>query len=131
VTTPAATPSPAAAPEGSHHHANAKRDRYTGSVVSRRRVVDGWVRVYRRPIYNGGVVSGHIDDLGIGLLDDDRALILDHLCLDLLLLVTAEVSLVLGFLAHALDGFHHVVLLRKEGVAKIGRPLNVIGEALD
>ena|SRR5215472_14239274 len=41
VATPAATPTPASAPECAHHHADAKRDRQARGVVPRRRIVNG------------------------------------------------------------------------------------------
>jgi hypothetical protein len=36
----------------------------------------------------------------------------------------------LGLRAHPLDGVHYVLLLRKERIAKVGRPLNVVGQTL-
>jgi hypothetical protein len=68
--------------------------------------------------------------LGVRLLDDDHRLTFYHLGFHLLLLVRLQIAGVLGLLAHALHSLHHVVLLREEGVAKVGRPLNIIGESL-
>jgi hypothetical protein len=35
-------------------------------------------------------------------------------------------AFVLGLLAHALNGIHHIALLRKESVSQIGGPLNFV-----
>jgi hypothetical protein len=37
-------------------------------------------------------------------------------------------ALVLRFRAHALNGIHHVALLRKECIAEISSPLNVVSQ---
>ena len=50
--------------------------------------------------------------------------------LHLLLLGRLEVARILRLPAHPLHGVHHVGLLREEGVAEIGRPLDVVGEPL-
>ena len=42
--------------------------------------------------------------------------------------VEAERDRALRLLAHALDGVEHVLLLREEGVAEVGRPLDVVRE---
>jgi hypothetical protein len=39
-------------------------------------------------------------------------------------------AFVLGLLAHALNGIHHIALLRKESIAQIGGPLNVVCQPL-
>jgi len=64
------------------------------------------------------------------LLDDDYALAVDGRVFDLLLLGCFESAFLLGLLAHALDGIHHVTRLRKECVTQIRSPLNVIGKPL-
>jgi len=55
---------------------------------------------------------------------------LHHLDFYLLLLGSLQVSLLLGLLAHALHRLHHVLLLRKKGVSKVGGPLDVLREVL-
>jgi hypothetical protein len=40
-------------------------------------------------------------------------------------------ALVLRLLAHALNGIHHVALVRKEDVAEISSPLNVVSQQFD
>jgi hypothetical protein len=55
--------------------------------------------------------------LRIGLFDYDHLLALDNFGFHLLLLVRLQIAVVLGFLAHALHGIHHIGLLRQESVA--------------
>jgi hypothetical protein len=69
--------------------------------------------------------------LRIRLFDYDHTLAFDNLRLYFLLLVRFQVAVALGLLAHALHGVHHIALLRKEGVAQVGGPLNVVGQSLD
>jgi hypothetical protein len=59
------------------------------------------------------------------LLDYDHLLVFDNLGFDFLLLAGLQVPCTFGFLAHALDCIHHIVLLRQKGIAEIGGPLNV------
>jgi hypothetical protein len=68
--------------------------------------------------------------LRICLFDHDHALVLDDFGFHLLLFGRFQVALVLGFLAHALDGIHQIALLGQECVAQIGGPLNVVCEAI-
>jgi hypothetical protein len=131
VPAPAAAAAPTAAPECSHHHANAEGDSDTGSVVPRRRVVDGGIGVDRGTVHDHGIVARHVDDLGIGLLNDDDLLGFHDLGLDLLLFVGFEIAFLLSLLAHALHSVHDIALLRQEGVAEVGGPLEVVGQALD
>ena len=56
---------------------------------------------------------------------------LDNLSRDLLLLGGLQVSRVGGLLSHALHGVHHIALLREEGIAEVGRPLDVVAQAFD
>jgi hypothetical protein len=130
VAAPAATTAPAAAPEGAHHDADAERDRQSCCVVSRGRVVDRRIWVYRRSVYDRGIVGGHIDDLGIRLLNDNRALVLDDLRFHLLLLSCFQIAGVLRLFAHPLHGSHYLSLLGQERVPKVGGPLDVVRQAL-
>jgi hypothetical protein len=69
--------------------------------------------------------------LRIRLLDHNHALVLNRFGLDLLLLCGFQIAFFLRLFSHALHSLHHIGLLGQEGVAEIGGPLNVIGEALD
>jgi hypothetical protein len=69
--------------------------------------------------------------LRIGLLDHDDAFAFNDRRFHLLLLIGFQIARVLGLLAHALYGIHHISLLRQKGITKIGSPLNVIREAID
>jgi hypothetical protein len=127
---PAATPAPAAGPKSPHHDANAKRNRYAGSIVSPRRIVDGGIRIEWGAPNHHGVVGWHIDYLGIGLFDYHHALVLNDSGFHLLLRGGLQSAFVHCLRAHALNGCHDVALLRQERVTKIRRPLNVISQPL-
>lgn len=60
------------------------------------------------------------------MFDDDHCLVLNRFGLDLLLLIRFQVTFFFRLLAHALDGIHHIALLREERVPEIGGPLNVV-----
>jgi hypothetical protein len=68
--------------------------------------------------------------LGVRLLNDDYLFALHCLRFHFHLFVRLQIAFVLGFLAHSLDGVHHLALLRKERVAEVSRPLNIVGESL-
>jgi len=36
-----------------------------------------------------------------------------------------------AFFSHPLHGVHHIALLREEGIAEVGRPLDVVAQAFD
>jgi hypothetical protein len=130
VAAPAATPTPAAAPERPHRHSNAERNRHSRGIVSRRRIVNGWVRVDGRTVHDYGIIRGNIHHLWVGLLDHDHTLALDDFGFHLLLLGRFQIAVVLCLLAHSLDSIHDIALLRQERVAQVGGPLNVICETL-
>jgi hypothetical protein len=69
--------------------------------------------------------------LRIRLFHDDHALTFDDLGLHFLLFVRFQIPGSLGFFAHALHGFHQIILLRQKRVAEIGGPLDVVGQTLD
>ena len=117
VAAPSAAPTPTATPKGPHHDADTKGNCYSRGVVSRRRIIDGRVRVYRRTVDDDGIIRRHIYDLRIRLLDHDHTLVLDGLGFHLLLLSRLQIALILGFLAHALHGIHDVALLRQKRIA--------------
>jgi hypothetical protein len=117
VAAPTAAPTPTATPKGPHHDADAKGNCYSRGIVSRRRIIDGRVRVYRRTVDDDGIIRRHVYDLGIGLLDHDYTLVLDGLGFHLLLFSRLQIALILGFLAHALHGIHDVALLRQKRIA--------------
>jgi hypothetical protein len=114
VATPAAAPAPAATPHCAHHYADAKRDGEAGRIVSGRRIVDGGIGVDRRAIDHDGIIRGHVDDLGIRLLDHDDTFVFDDLGFHLLLLGGFQISFALSFLAHSLDCIHDLSLLSEK-----------------
>jgi hypothetical protein len=130
VAAPAAAPTPAAAPERPHHHANAKRNRYSCGIVSRRWIINRRVGIDRRAVHDDGIIRRDINDLWISLFDHDHTLALDDFGFHLLLLGRFQIAGVLGFLAHALHGIHHITLLCQERVAQIRGPLNIVSQTL-
>src|SRR5246127_5011157 len=130
VAAPSTAPTPTAAPERPHHHTHAERNRHTRGIVARRRIIDRRVRIVCRTVHHDGIIRRHIDHLRIRLFDDDHALVFDDFRFYFLLLGRFQIALILGLLAHSLNGIHHIALLREEGVAKIGRPLDVVCQTL-
>ena len=129
----AATPAIAAAGPTPHgrppHHPDGERDeRGARRVIG---IVDRWIRIDRCPVHNRRAVRRYVDDLRVRGLYDDHLFLLDHLRLDLLLLIGLQRPLFLRLLPHHLHRVHHLVLLRQEGVAQLGGPLDVVGQALD
>jgi len=84
VAAPSASITPPSTPEGAHSYAHSKRNRQSGSIVSG--IVIG-IRVDRWSPHVNGVITRHVNDLGVGLLDDHDALLLNYFGFDLDLLV--------------------------------------------
>src|SRR5437764_585250 len=130
VAAPAAAPDPTPTPKRAHCDADAKRNCQACGVVSRRRIVNGRVRIKRSAIHNHRIIRRHIHNLRIGLFDQDHAVAFDDFRVHLLLLARFQITLILSLLAHPLNGIHDVALLREECVAQIGGPLNVVRQPL-
>jgi hypothetical protein len=60
------------------------------------------------------------------LLNDNHALLLNYFGFHLDLLVGAQFPGCRRLAAHALNGVHHLGLLREKGVAKLGGPFDVV-----
>src|SRR5580704_12648233 len=131
IAAPTAAPSPSPVNGCSNHHSHAKGNRHSSCVVSGRRVVNGRIGIYRGAINDYRVITGNVDDFRLGLLNHNDALALYNLCFYLHLFVAFQVSLPLGFGAHALYCLHDVGLLRQESVTQIGRPLDVVCQPLE
>jgi hypothetical protein len=114
--------------EARHRHLSARVAGVgvAGRVAVRRRVV----RLRRRRAVCRRRILRHVHGVRLGRLDDDRLLLVDDLLGDLLLLGGLERAAGLGQLPHALHRVQHVVLLGEEGVAKVLRPVEVLGHAL-
>jgi hypothetical protein len=117
ISTPAASPPPAASPGRSHHHANAQRNGQSCGIVSRRRIVNGWVGIDWSAVHYDRIIGRYIHNLWISLFDHDYVFALDDLGFDLLLLGGFQIAGVLCLLAHALHGIQHIALLSQERVA--------------
>ena len=124
-TSPAATPAPTAAPPRSHQNSRTERDCGACRVVAGR-IGDGriWIRSFT--VYSRRLIRRHVHNFRIGRLDHNHALVFYHSCINRLLLSSLQSALVLRLPAHALNGIHHLALLRQEGVAEIRSPLNVV-----
>lgn len=108
VAAPAAAPAPTSVHGCSNHHSDAKGNRHSRCIISRRRVVDWRVGIHRSAINDYRVIAGNVDDLRIRLLNHNDTLAFHNLCFYLHLFVAFQVSLALGFGAHTLHGFHDV-----------------------
>lgn len=108
VAAPTAAPAPTSVNGCSNHHSDAKGNRHSRCIISRRRVVDWRVGIRRGAINDYRVIAGNVDNLRIGLLNHNDTLAFHNLCFYLHLFVAFQVSLALGFGAHALHGFHDV-----------------------
>jgi hypothetical protein len=131
ISSPSTIATPAPVHGRSNHHPNTKRDGRSSNVSSRRRVVDRRVGVRGCAIHHDRVIAGSVNDLRLGLLDDDYALAFHNLSFDLHLLAGFQVSLLLSLPAHALHSIHHVGLLGQDCIPKIRRPLDVACQSLD
>ncbi len=116
VAAPTAAISPTPAPRSSHGETNSKGNRHACCIVSGRGIVNGRIGVNCRAVDEGRIVSGNVNNFRVGLLDYDDLLRFNNFCFDFLLLAGFQVARTLSLLAHALDSFHCLVLLRQEGV---------------
>ena len=115
IVAPAAV-APTTTPSRSHGHADAERDGHPGRIVTRWRISDRRIGIDRWAVYHSWVIGRYVDDFRIGLFNDNDLLRFDDFRLNFLLFRGFQVAVVLGFLAHALDGVHHVRLLSQERV---------------
>ncbi len=131
ASTPTASPAPPATPHCAHRDTNAERYRHPSRVVSRWRIVNGRIRIYRWSVHHHWIVRRHVHHLRIRLFDDDRALSFDDLCLYFLLLTRLQIAGILSLLTHTLDCIHHIGLLCQKRVAEISCPLNIVCQPFD
>ena len=117
VAAPSGSPAPTAAPGCSDRETDTKGNRHARRVITRWRIVDGWIGIGRSSVHHSGVVARNINNVGTGRLDHDDLLVLYNFGFDLLLFAGLQVALLIRLLAHALDSIHHVTLLGEEGVA--------------
>jgi hypothetical protein len=80
VAAPPAVPAITPAPERSHRHTDTERDRHPCGVIPWRRIVDRWIRIYRRTVHRDGIVGRHVHDLWARRLDNDYTLLLSTVC---------------------------------------------------
>ena len=86
VVSPSGTPAPPAAPRGSHRHSHSERNRHACGVISGGRINDRRIGVNCGAVYHHRVIAGNVDDLGIGLLNNDYLFFFDLLSFNFLLL---------------------------------------------
>ena len=125
IPTPAIPAAPTAAEKASDRNARAKENARAvcGVVPARIRIVHGGSPDPKR------IINGYVNDIWIRGSDDNDWLagILrsDHL----LLWSGNQLTRLLRRYAHSLNGSHHVRLLRKERIAEISRPGDVLVQA--
>ena len=119
----AAAPREAADGEPDAEGEHAGRDDRTGRIRVHAGVVVGRRRDEGRPVHDRRVVLRNVDHLRIRGHDLDDLLLLH----DRLLRRRLEGARLVGALAHALHGRHHLGLLAEERVAEILRPVEVLG----
>jgi hypothetical protein len=127
ATAPAATPAPTAAPPRSHQHSRAERDCGACRGVAWR-IVEGRIWIFRRTVYCRRLICRHVDNFRIGRLNHNHVLVFNYSRFHCLLLSGVQCALVLRLPTHALNGIHHLALLRQEGVAELRSPLNVVSQ---
>jgi hypothetical protein len=84
--TPAAPPTPAAAPPRAHHNSRTERDCRAGSVTPWR-IVHRRIRICRCAIDRHRIVRRYVENLRIGRFDHDHTLVFDNFGFDRLLRV--------------------------------------------
>ena len=109
---PASSPSPFAVPCS---------EPYTRTVRNSR------IAVRIHVVNDARVVHRDVDDFRLDRSNLDVPRIFRHLDA----LVGTQVTMVIGGLAHALDGFHHIVLLVGDRIAKLVAPGLVLGHHLE
>jgi hypothetical protein len=129
ATAPVATPS--APRSGTQRDSRAPRQSCPGDIP---RIGIGIVRVLNRsrPVHHSRVVRGHINNVGVRLLDRDNLLATGN-CLGLHYRLGAgfQTPCALSLRTHALDCIHHVRLLRQECVPQVGGPLDIARHPLN
>ena len=128
VVSPSGSIAPTSTPRCSHGDSNSKGNRHASRIVP-----GWWIRDWRigidwRSINNDRVVARDINDLWVRLFDDNHRFVFDLLGLNFLLITAFQVPSILRLCAHALNRFHNLALLRKESIAKVGSPLDVVGQ---
>ena len=79
-----------------------------------------------RAVNNRRIIGRNVNNFRVRLLNDDDLLVAFHrLGFHRLLLARLQRACALGLGAHALDRSQNILLLIKEGVPQIGRPLDV------
>ena len=131
VSAPTTAVAPASAPRRSHSETNTERNRHACGIISRRWIVNRWIRIDRRPVDDGRIVTWHVHNLRIGLLDDHDLLRFHNLHFYFLLFGRLQVARILSLFPHALHSIHDVALLRQKCIAEVRGPLDVIRQTLD
>ncbi len=131
VPAPTRVPAPTSSPCCSHGDSDSEGNRHACRVIPWRRIVNGRIGVDRWAVHDDRIVAWNINDLRIGLLDDDDLFRFHSFHFYFLLFTRFQVAGPLSLLAHALHCLHDVALLRQKCIAEVGGPLDVIRQALD
>src|SRR5277367_328689 len=92
VAAPPAAVAPTSSPRRSHRKANSEGNRHPRRVIPHRWIGDRRIWVDWRTVHHGRIVAGHINDLWIGLLDDDDLFRFHNFCFYLLLFSSFQVA---------------------------------------
>jgi hypothetical protein len=131
VASPVGVVAPATAPRRPHRDTNAERNGHSCDDRSCRGIYNRRIRIDRWTVDHGRVVTGNVNNLRAGLLNDHNSFTFDNFCLYLHLFVRLQIPCAFCLGAHALHRIHYIVLLRKEGVPQVRGPLDVLGQLLD
>lgn len=92
VAAPPATVTPTSSPRSSHRKAHSEGNRQSRRVVPYWWIGDRRIWVDRRTVHNGRIIARHVNDLWIGLLDDDDLFRFHNFCFYLLLFSRFQVA---------------------------------------
>src|SRR5262249_33278320 len=97
-----------------------------GNVAGRRKVIGRIAWGPTTTVDDGRIVIGHVNRVGIFLLDDDDLFVLNLFDADILLFVALQLVIRLRFGTQALDRIHDVGLLSEHRIAELLRPVELV-----
>src|SRR6266481_3991815 len=107
----------APAPTKSSEEANSKSNTERESAAAPKNPGDripAWIRDNRRSVHQPGIISRHVDDVRVGWLDVDRAVLIA----DIFLLSAFQVSRIASLLTHGLHFIGDTLRVVGVGVAE-------------
>jgi hypothetical protein len=129
VISPSSVPSPvipASAPDRSEGKPSSP-----GDEAQPRRIIHRGIRISGRSPHRFGIVLRHVDHFRRRWLNNDVILTVAGGRGDCLLRRRLECAILLRLLAHPLDRLHDTFLLRQDRISEIGRPTDILTQALE